>query len=467
MWSDDLDKKLQDASGEHVPPFDEKAWGKMEVLLDKHLPQKKKRRGLIFLLAFLAVGGTAAFFIYQNSKTAGSGKPAKEIVQETPGTATASPIKGTSGDDASTQETITKETAGNQPAEQASAARIKDNTSTDPTIGQITTTSSSSPKAVDLLPGSKTNTNARKQAPATDIFDVPGNSGSKTGRKQASKKISSYPSNPGQQPGEATDVSRPEPGTQQEPKPVDPVVTTAPAIDGDGSVKQTDSARKEIAPEVIAPEPAKKKDPSRQAPGSKFSLQFSFGPDVSSVGANNMGRLKMQVGLGAAYALSKRLTLRTGFYVSRKIYSADSNQYHPPKGFWNYYPNLDKVDANCLVYEIPVSIAYNFATGKRSNWFASAGLSSYIMKKEEYGISYKDVWGSNQYHSIDMNNENRHFFSVVNLSAGYQYNLTERLSLAAEPYVKIPVSGVGFGKVKLNSGGVLFTVGFKPFLKKK
>jgi len=32
--------------------------------------------------------------------------------------------------------------------------------------------------------------------------------------------------------------------------------------------------------------------------------------------------------------------------------------------------------------------------------------------------------------------------------------------------VKIPVTGIGVGKVKLNSTGVLFTVGFKPFLKK-
>ena len=33
----------------------------------------------------------------------------------------------------------------------------------------------------------------------------------------------------------------------------------------------------------------------------------------------------------------------------------------------------------------------------------------------------------------------------------------------AEPYIKLPLSGVGYGKVKLNSGGLLITVGFKPF----
>jgi len=55
---------------------------------------------------------------------------------------------------------------------------------------------------------------------------------------------------------------------------------------------------------------------------------------------------------------------------------------------------------------------------------------------------------------------------VINLSGGYQYHFSDRLSLMAEPYVRIPVSGIGSGKVKLNSGGVLFSLGFKPFLKK-
>jgi hypothetical protein len=32
-----------------------------------------------------------------------------------------------------------------------------------------------------------------------------------------------------------------------------------------------------------------------------------------------------------------------------------------------------------------------------------------------------------------------------------------------EPYFKLPLSGVGFGKVKLNSGGVLVTAVIKPF----
>src|SRR5688572_744288 len=50
MWSDDIHKKMDDAGESHYPAYDEKAWEKMSSLLDKHLPEKKKKRRFIFLL---------------------------------------------------------------------------------------------------------------------------------------------------------------------------------------------------------------------------------------------------------------------------------------------------------------------------------------------------------------------------------------------------------------------------------
>jgi len=36
----------------------------------------------------------------------------------------------------------------------------------------------------------------------------------------------------------------------------------------------------------------------------------------------------------------------------------------------------------------------------------------------------------------------------------------------AETYLKVALGGVGVGKIKLNSAGVLFTITVKPFAKK-
>jgi hypothetical protein len=100
--------------------------------------------------------------------------------------------------------------------------------------------------------------------------------------------------------------------------------------------------------------------------------------------------------------------------------------------------------------------------------FATAGISSILMKEEIYNYSYKFSPSGPLYsHENTVSNENKHLFSTITISGGYQRNIGRHISILAEPYVKLPLSGVGYGKVKLNSGGVLFSIGIKPFAGKK
>jgi hypothetical protein len=89
------------------------------------------------------------------------------------------------------------------------------------------------------------------------------------------------------------------------------------------------------------------------------------------------------------------------------------------------------------------------------------------MKKETYNYFYKhNATGPTYTQKWTLQNENKHLFSVLTFSGGYQRNISNRFFISAEPYIKIPLSGVGFGKVKLNSAGAQFTIGVKPFVKK-
>ena len=65
MWSDELHKKMEEAENNSDSSNHEKAWEKMELLLDEHLPVKKKRRRFIFLLFPLLLGGGIALFFLQ------------------------------------------------------------------------------------------------------------------------------------------------------------------------------------------------------------------------------------------------------------------------------------------------------------------------------------------------------------------------------------------------------------------
>ena len=69
MWSDEINKKIEEAEGTNNPAYNDKAWENMELLLDKHLPQNKKRRRFILFLLPLALAGGAVFFILQKRTT--------------------------------------------------------------------------------------------------------------------------------------------------------------------------------------------------------------------------------------------------------------------------------------------------------------------------------------------------------------------------------------------------------------
>jgi hypothetical protein len=200
-------------------------------------------------------------------------------------------------------------------------------------------------------------------------------------------------------------------------------------------------------------------------PGSRngFSFFISAGPDVSKAQNSKTGKVTMSWGLGVAYKLN-RLTLKTGVFSANKIYWAGPNDY---KLSYTPPPSLKFIgaDANCRVIEVPLKLSYDFAVRNRSNWFAGAGLSSYLMKREEYMYEYESNSGNPYYHSWETKNENKHYFSVVNLSGGYSYQLSNTISMSVEPYLEVPLTGIGEGKVHLNSSGILFTVGISPFRK--
>lgn len=430
-----MDKKIQDAAGDHLPPFQEKDWDRMESLLDKHLPQEKKKRPFLFGFTFLLLAGIPVLFMLTTYKRPPA-LTAERISIPAESRATNPPIMENSAPAAPTQSSHGEEIAVIDPAALQQ-----------PTDGRSSTRSltNRSDKQQQFLISSKNKKDATRESaglPSTKENDHAVPSGTVVNST-----------------GEES------PGGQG----VTSVTPTGDALKNDPALPDTivasTAGKDSLAAEEKEPREKRKSSGDSKTPG-KLQINFSTGPDLSTIGVDKAGQWKMQYGIGASYALSSRWQVRTGFFISRKLYSADSSDYHPPKNFWNYYPNLQKIDANCLVYEIPLNVIYSFPSAKNHNWFVSAGVSSYLMKEENYEYYYKNASGGTEYRSRSIQNENDHFFSIVQLSGGYQYRFSDKLSLMTEPYFKLPVSGVGFGKVKLNNTGVLFTLGYKPFVKK-
>jgi hypothetical protein len=77
---------------------------------------------------------------------------------------------------------------------------------------------------------------------------------------------------------------------------------------------------------------------------------------------------------------------------------------------------LTKVDASCLVYDIPLTLRYTISQKPTTGFYATAGISSYIMKQEDYKYYY--IRYNMPHEASKTYTGNKDLFSVLNLSAG-------------------------------------------------
>ena len=468
MLDEQMDHIIREAADNHHPSYNDKAWEKMELQLDKYLPQKKDRRKFIFfLLFFLLLGGGFWFAVNQFMGNANG-------VFET------STAKKTAGKPADESGLLKNELAKDQipDTQKDKVNETNQLTANEGNINKIGSTLISlqdknnndniTPK---LNHNRKLNTDNKKKTgikgistkPAAELIvadDLTTKRKSITGKTSDKLKITITGADAESDQSESLASGSTAIKNEQDTK----IETNAKDEAAKDSVK-ADKVVKEIVTKTKEKpvSPLDKKKPKKNVAGN-FGITFSVGPDLSFVSLNKPGKVTLSYGAGISYNFTKRITVRTGFYFAKKIYNAAPDQYHTPGG---NYPYLTDVDAVCKIYEIPVSLSYSFGQRKKHNWFGSVGLSSFIMKKEDYTYNYKRPTGQTYTYYRGVSNENKHYFSVLNLSGGYQYQLNKRLSLQAEPYFKIPLGVVGQGKVKLNSAGILFTLTVKPFAKGK
>jgi Outer membrane protein beta-barrel domain len=196
---------------------------------------------------------------------------------------------------------------------------------------------------------------------------------------------------------------------------------------------------------------SEKKSASKANSSRGFYAGIIVGPDVSTVKFQSVNQLGFSLGAIVGYKFNKHLAVETGFLWDKKYYHTRGEYFKNP----NIYipPNLS-IDGNCNMLEIPVSIRYNFAAAKNHDFFAKAGLSSYLGMKDNYNwISPSSGYPVNKSYSAPSN-----IFSILQLSAGYERAISSKINVQVEPYVKIPLQGVGTGNMPISSFGIYFGI---------
>jgi hypothetical protein len=200
-----------------------------------------------------------------------------------------------------------------------------------------------------------------------------------------------------------------------------------------------------------------------------LQIGLVLAPDFTSVNSLAGNRPGSTVGLTLDYQFVPRLYISTGLLLDRKNYAARAQDYHAPVDFYQnniFARHLDYVKGTFEMLEIPLNLRYDFSVTGSTLFFASAGVSSYLLTSENSGM-YGTPWGYQTYQPCPSTGQHSYLFSAANLSLGVETGLSNSLSLLIAPYMKIPTRGIGFGQVQMSSVGINFALKFAPVISRK
>jgi len=191
------------------------------------------------------------------------------------------------------------------------------------------------------------------------------------------------------------------------------------------------------------------KSPPRE---KRFYAGPMGGIDMTVVKFQKVQDMGYDAGLVLGYELSHRWSVEAGVFLQQKSYYSDGKYYDVSKIYMPPNSKLAEVSGVCQMIELPLYARYSFSG--RLHPYVSLGMSSYLMQSEDYRYVYAYPSGPPHVYDKTYKNASQNFFSAIHVSGGISKSLGNIASLRVEPYVKIPIAGMGYGDLHLWSMGL-------------
>jgi hypothetical protein len=202
--------------------------------------------------------------------------------------------------------------------------------------------------------------------------------------------------------------------------------------------------------------------PAKISPAVKSSKGFYagllVGPDFSSVKLQSVKQTGYSLGISVGYRFNRRIAVETGVLWDKKYYYSSGEYFKKSPETIPEYQDILELNGNCNMIEIPLNFRYDFAFGRNHSFFAKAGLSSYFMTKENYSYQVEQNSSPPWWKNGSYNNSSNNIFSILQISGGYELAVSGNTKISIEPYVKIPIQGVGIGSMPISSAGFYFGI---------
>lgn len=186
---------------------------------------------------------------------------------------------------------------------------------------------------------------------------------------------------------------------------------------------------------------------------SGFYAGLVFSPDITFIKFQHTQGIGSSFGLIAGYRFNNKWSIETGLLADSKKYFTEGDYFDKANVDYLQDKELINLKGKCSMIEIPFNTRYTFAEQKKGKWTATLGMSAYFVNKEFYHYTVIEN-GQEERSDHTYYHSGNKITPVLNFAVGYEHNLANNLDLRIEPYYKLPLNGMGTGKLYLSSTGI-------------
>lgn len=179
------------------------------------------------------------------------------------------------------------------------------------------------------------------------------------------------------------------------------------------------------------------------------------GPLLDEVKNQGLKKTGFSVGVVAGYRFNDHWSVESGLLFAKKPYFSTGKYFSMDKMGSSMPQGMEilSIEGKNVMLEIPVKLKYDFLQRSNHHFFSTAGLSSFINtnEKNNYLVAMNGV---QQSMISSYKNRSRSAAATLDFSAGYEFKIGKSGHIRIEPYIQIPLKGMGVGSMPMKSSGI-------------
>ncbi len=179
------------------------------------------------------------------------------------------------------------------------------------------------------------------------------------------------------------------------------------------------------------------------------------GPLFDEVKNQGLKKTGFSAGLVAGYRFNDHWSFESGLLFAKKPYFSTGKYFSMDKvgGSMPQGMEILSLEGKNVMLEIPVKLKYEFLQQSNHHLFTTAGLSSFINTNEKNNY-LTAMNGVQQTMISSYKNRSRSAAATLDFSAGYEFKIGKSDHIRIEPYIQVPLKGMGVGSMPMKSSGI-------------